>query len=223
MLVFIAGLAGAEDSFGRFRLFSLSVGASILFFLQDDSPAAGIESAPMPVLPVPSFALTFLPLEFGPAAIGIELSADIYMTNYRWSPARERPIPAEIENRSALVIGPVTAAALQFKYFPFRRVGFRLYGGIAGDLRIVNVALDLNEEDLADAREETGKITDYFWSGNRWLYPVLGFGVDIEAASRWDCGIDGRVWIPSNQRAGIDGLPALNEWRVGIGIRATRK
>jgi hypothetical protein len=216
------GAAGKER---RTRLLGFTLGASLLYFQED----AGLESDPPPILPAPSLALALMPVDLGFMAAGVELTADVYMTHYRWSSVLNRPVPAAIENRSALVIGPVIAGQLQVSVTPWRRFALRLYGGLAADLRVVMVALDLNEEDLtgtggvSNAVTETEQINEYFWGENRFLYPVAGAGCDIELNAKWNLGLDFRVWFPVFLQQADESLPASEGWRFGGTARFTLK
>jgi hypothetical protein len=202
----------------NFSLFSWSVGISVLFFTEDDD----LESAPAPILPSPSLAFGVFPFRMPFITIGAEAALDCYMTNYKWSYNLSRPVPAEIENRSAFVISPVIAAHAVVKVRPLSQVGFRVYAGFSFDIRIVMTALDLNYDDLHgehNAEEQTALIKEYMWAENRWIYPVLGVGLDIRVGEKWDAGIDFRVWYPYFQKQTSELIPEKNDWRFGAGIK----
>jgi hypothetical protein len=202
-------------------LFSLALGLSLLVFMQEDNNTTALESAPTPVLPAPSIQFDWDPVKLDQFSFGLSFSGDFYMTNYKWSSANERPIPAEIENRSARIIGPILGLGVQVRYWPWNRVGFMLYGGVSGDMRIVVRAADLNEADMADANEQTSKIKDYYWSNGRWFYPYFGGGAELQVTNNWAVRVDMRTWVPAMQRRSGD--PAKNEWRLGFGFRVVRR
>lgn len=203
---------GAVSAWFKKTIFSF--GGSILIFQED----YGFEAAPIPVLPAPGFAFT-MPLwssDFG--GVALETTLDMYFTYYKYSYELDRPVPAEIENRSAFVFGPVFALQAQ-GHINLNRVRLRLNLGIAADPRIVLLAPDLNEADLDDANMQTDDIRAFYKDFNHWLYPVLGLGADFHITPRWSAGLDLRTWAPLDF-SGID--RQFLGWRFGIGLRASR-
>ncbi|MDR2659171.1 MAG: hypothetical protein LBC27_04190 [Spirochaetaceae bacterium] len=190
---------------------TFSFGGSVLIFQED----YGLEAAPIPVLPVPSFAFTFPP--FGNDFIGgaFETTLDMYFTHYKYSYVLDRPVPAEIENRSAFVFGPIFALQMQV-FLKINIFRIRLNVGIAGDFRITLLAEDLNEADLEDAQKQTEDIAAFFSKDGRWLFPVAGLGLDIRLTPRWRAGFDFRVWAPIDF-SGAD--EQFLGWRFGLGFR----
>ena len=203
---------GAFSNWFKKTIFSF--GGSILIFQED----YGFEAAPIPVLPAPGFAFT-MPLwssAFG--GVALETTLDMYFTYYKYSYELDRPVPAEIENRSAFVFGPVFALQAQ-GHINLNKVRLRLNAGIAADPRIVLLAPDLNEADLEDANMQTDDIRAFYKDYDRWLYPVLGLGADFHVTPRWSAGIDLRTWAPLDF-SGAD--RQFLGWRFGIGLRASR-
>ena len=191
-----------------------SFGGSILIFQED----YGFEAAPIPIITAPGFAFT-MPLwssAFG--GVALETTLDMYFTYYKYSYELGRPVPAEIENRSAFVFGPVFALQAQ-GHINLNKVRLRLNAGIAADPRIALLAPDLNEADLEDANMQTDDIRAFYKDYDRWLYPVLGVGADFHITPRWSAGIDLRTWAPLDF-SGIDNQ--FLGWRFGIGLRASR-
>jgi hypothetical protein len=198
--------------------FSLSFEGSILFFPEDN----GREGDPMPVLPSPGAALAY-PI-WGP--LYAELTLDLYFTNYRYSVALDRAVPAAIENRSAFVFG--TLLGLQaVGHFPLsKKFTLRACGGPAADLRIITLAADLNPRDTAggldtNARLQTDAVREYFWGKGRWFMPVIGGGIDYTVNEKFLLGLDFRTWFPLYRAWSGEDLPAVEGWRFGMGLRFT--
>jgi hypothetical protein len=198
-----------------------SFGGSLLIFMED----YGLEAAPTPILSAPFFAFALPPLDRTYVGVCFEVTLDMYFTNYRYSYRLNRPIPAEIENRSAFVFGLMPAFQLQGRV-NLGKTKARLSGGAAIDFRLVGLALDLNEADVQgppewNAATQTDDIRAYYDKPERMIYPFAGFGVDFQFTPRWAAGLDIRVWIPLDGGASADN-PFLG-YRVGIGVRISRK
>jgi hypothetical protein len=194
---------------------TFSFGASILVFQED----YGFDAAPVPILPAPSIAFMLPPLGSGFMGGALELTLDMYFTHYKYSYELNRPVPAEIENRSAFVLGSVLALQVQ-GYFRVNKFRLRLNAGIAGDFRLVLLAEDLNEADLDDANKQKDEIIDFFSQIGQILFPTVCLGMDFQITPHWAGGIDLRVWAPSDF-SGID--EQFLGWRFGIGFRAFKK
>jgi hypothetical protein len=203
---------GAFSNWFKKTIFSF--GGSILIFQED----YGFEAAPIPILPAPGFAFTMPLLGSDFAGVALETTLDMYFTYYKYSYELDRPVPAEIENRSAFVFGPVFALQAQ-GYINLNKVRLRLNAGIAADPRIVLLAPDLNEADLEDANMQTDDIREFYKNYDQWLYQTLGLGADFQVTPRWSAGLDLRTWAPLDF-SGVD--RQFLGWRFGIGLRASR-
>jgi hypothetical protein len=202
----------AANWFGKsFFSFGISI-----FVLQEEY---GFEAAPVPILPTPSLAFTLPPVGTENVGAALELTLDMYFTNYKYSYTLNRPLPTEIENRSAFVFGPVTALQLQV-YLNISKFKLRANAGISSDWRIVFRAADLNEADLEDADKQAENIKFFYKTPVRWLYPVAGLGFDFRFTPRWYGGLDVRVWAPLDF-GGMD--QKFLGWRFGLGLRISRK
>jgi hypothetical protein len=198
--------------------FSLSFEGSILFFPEDN----GREGDPMPVLPSPGAALAY-PI-WGP--VYAELTLDLYFTNYRYSAALGRAVPAAIENRSAFVFGSLLGIQAVGRFPLSQRFTVRAYGGPAADLRIITLAADLNPRDTTggldtNARLQTDAVQEYFWGKGRWFLPVIGAGLDYTINEKFLLGLDFRTWFPLYRAWSGEDLPAVEGWRFGMGLRFT--
>jgi hypothetical protein len=190
-----------------------------LVFPEENGPRRG---APTPILPSPGASLAYR--FWGP--LSVEASLDLYFTHYGYDFELDRPMPVEIENRSAFVLGPILGFSLASRIPIGERFGIRFSGGLAMDLRIVTLAFDLNEADLvADdpggAPMQTDAVRDYFWDQCRWLLPVLGAGFDLALNEKFTLGLDFRVWFPLYRIWTGEDLPGLEGWRFGSGFRIT--
>ena len=105
----------------------------------------------------------------------------------------------------------------EFAHFLSLRYSF----GIAFDFRFVTAAMDINESDLVDVELDTALIKEYFWSGNRFVFPTAGLGFDFRTSPRMSFGIEARVWMPVYRWQTGEDLPPLEGWRFGACFRAT--
>jgi hypothetical protein len=193
-----------------------SFNGSIFVFPEDN----GNEGDVAPVLPSAGVNLAY---HFG-ERFYLELTEDLYFTNYLYSSVLNRAVPAAIENRSAFVFGFFTGIQALFE-FPVNDIwNFRVFGGPAFDFRVISLALDLKPDIQpgdADAPEQTDKIRDYFWGKGRWFLPVVGGGVDYTINDDFLLGLDLRMWIPLYKMWSDEKLPGIEGWRFGAGLRIT--
>jgi hypothetical protein len=132
------------------------------------------------------------------------------------------------ENRSAFVMGFLTGIQV-VGIFPVGENGIdvRVYGGPAADFRMVVLAYGLNHSDdftgniETDAKLQTKAIDEYFWGEGRWLFPVIGAGMDFPLNEKFFLGFDIRIWFPVYRIWTDKDLPAADGWRFGFGIRIT--
>jgi len=218
VLFFFLLLTPVNSVFGQKLQWAIT--GNILYFPADN----GVDSDPAPILPSLGGALS-LQLA-GP--LRLELTEDIYITNYEFNSKLGYPAACNPENRSALVIGFITAIQVTGN-FPIGGKGtaIRAYAGPAADLRIVTLAAELNHpSDLTgdiktNAQLQTDAIRDYFWSDTRWFMPVAGFGMDFPINEKFLLGFDLRAWFPIYKIWTDKDLPAINGWRFGAGFRIT--
>ena len=217
--------------------FSLSLIPAGAFSFSDDiawatrgslfyfATGAGKQGAdPAPVLPSIGFSAAWR--FWGP--LSLELSEDLYFTNYEYNTALGRPLPSGSENRSAFVMGFLTGIQLTGT-FPIDNKGIdiRVYGGPAMDLRMVFLAFGLNHPgdftgDIeTDAELQTDAIREYFWKKGRWLMPVLGTGMDFPLNEKFLIGFDLRAWFPVYRLWTNEDVPKIDGWRFGAGLRIT--
>jgi hypothetical protein len=196
--------------------------ASILVFPEDN----GNLSDPMPILPSLGAGLGIRLIN----PIRLEITLDMYFTIYGYDFNLDRVIPKAWENRSAFVWGSVLG--IQGVYFQDfrprslkgRAFSLKVYNGIAADLRVVLLAPDLSpavNPNLEDINKEVDAVSNYFWSGGRWLLPVFGTGMDFDLNAKFRLGFDLRVWFPIYKLWTNENLPAIEGWRFGMGARIT--
>jgi hypothetical protein len=145
------------------------------------------------------------------------------MNYYRWSEDLARPVTAEIENRSALVVAPVLALHALAKVRIIPLLGLRAYAGLSVDIPFISPASGMSGQDRIDTVKETNQIKEYMLDKNRYIYPVFGFGADLRMNIDWDAGIDFRIWYPLFQKQTGERLPETNNWRFGIAARIIRR
>ncbi|MDR2941380.1 MAG: hypothetical protein LBV17_02170 [Treponema sp.] len=213
LLFFLALIPVGADSF--LDNVNWATRGSILFFANDN----GKQNAdPAPILPSLGFAAEWQ--FYGP--LRLELTEDIYFTNYEYNSALGYAMPCNPENRSAFVLGFITGLQLA-GFFPVGKngAGVRVYGGPSADLRVVVQAFGLHPDDAEDASAQTKNISNYFWSEGRWFYPVLGAGIDFPVNEGFLLGFDLRAWFPVYRLWTDQNLPAIDGWRFGVGLRIT--
>ena len=194
--------------------------AGLFYFAADN----GVDADPPPILPSLGFSAGWQFMKF----LRLELTEDIYITNYEYNAALGYPMACSPENRSAMVVGLVTGIQLTGA-IPIGDKGIllRAYGGPAADIRIVLLAAGLNHPaDFSgdinnDAQLQTDAIRNYFWSKARWFMPTAGFGMDFPLTEKLLLGFDLRAWFPIYKIWANDSAPALDGWRFGAGLRIT--
>lgn len=198
---------------GFFSGLSWFVEGTILFFPEDN----GMESGPMPVLPSPGAGAS-LPVG---NLFRLEAVLGFYYTFYGYSDVLARAVPLELEHRSAQVFGSLLSIQGMKAFDVAPALSVRAYGGFTADMRIVLVAPNLWASEMDDARRQTDLARSYFWSQGRWLFPVVGAGLDYTLNSGFKLGIDFRVWMPMYRLWTGENLPGIEGWRFGPGIRLT--
>jgi hypothetical protein len=197
-----------------------SFGGTILMFPEDNGNRGG----PMPILPAGHGAVAYAVR--GP--FSVELSLDLYFTNYMYDFDWDRALPAEIESRSAFVFGFLTGFHALFRVPLGGPASLRLYGGPNMDFRIITLAADLHPDDFSglpetDAQIQTNAVRDYFWGQGRWFLPVLGLGIDYGINEKFLVGLDFRTWFPLYKLWSGEELPSVEGWRFGLGLRITTR
>jgi len=190
-------------------------GGSILFFLEGNE----VYADSMPILPSLGAGFFYPIIE----TLRLELTLDFYTTHYGFDTTYQRPIPLIRENRVARVLGFVLGFQLARPFEITPQLTFRMYGGIAADIRLVFVAFGLDEsrDDMGTIRRETELLRQYFWSSGRWLFPVAGVGVDYRLHTGIGLGLDFRVWMPLYRVWTEEDLPRIEGWRFGPTVRLT--
>ncbi len=158
----------------------------------------GLASAPSPIEPF--FGLEYrYPLD---RQLVLAPSASLYVVRYLW--ASDRALPAELENRTALV--PTLMIDVPVLYTIQRnKFLFSLGGGLSFLLRYAflepGVPPDAQNPGELTAAEQVSNINSYLWGSLRWLYPSLQAGIRYELETGWGGGLILRA-----------GLPVFNLW-----------
>ena len=199
--------------------FNWAIHGSVFHFAADN----GVDSDPAPILPSLGFSASW-PWR---GLFRLELTQDLYFTNYEYNWERGHAMGSSLENRSAFVMGFITGFQA-VGFFPIGNDGMaaRIYAGPALDLRIVTLAFGLNHPDDflgddRDAQRQTDAIRRYFWGSGRWIFSTAGFGMDFPVNERFLLGFDMRVWFPVYRLWTDRHLPAIDGWRFGAGFRIT--
>jgi hypothetical protein len=198
--------------------FHWSFGAGLLMLASDN----GSHADPPAILPFAggSFAWQF----WGP--LRLEITEDLYFTNYEFNAVSGYPMACNPENRSAFVMGFVTGFNLA-GVFPLGEKGvlIRAYGGPVIDMRLVTLGIGLNHpsnftgELETDARMQTNAIRKYFWSEGRMFLFNAGGGMNFPLNNKFLLGFDLRVWMPLYRLWTDDHIPAIDGWRFALGLR----
>jgi len=204
----------------RDKIFSWALHGSIFYF-----PAVnGVDSDPAPIIPSGGASFAFHLVKF----FKLELTEDLYFTNYEYNAKLGYPMACNPENRSAFVMGFVTGINAVF-FLPIGKSVFRLYGGPAFDFRVITLAVGLNHPadftgDIeTDAQLQTDAILKYFWEKGRWFMPAAGFGFDFTLYEKLLLGFDMRAWFPIYKLWAEDNASMIDGWRFGAGLRITFK
>jgi len=215
-ILFFSVIPLSAESF--FDNFYWSFNGNLLYFAADN----GVDSDPAPILPSLGFSLAWQ--FWGP--LRVELTEDIYFTNYSYDFSRGYPMACNPENRSAFVLGFITGIQIT-GVMPVNNNGtaVRIFAGPAADLRLITLAFNLHPSDFSgdenDAQLQTDAIRDYFWSKGRWFMPVAGLGMDFPINEKFMLGFDLRTWFPVYRLWTDQDLPAINNWRFGVSFRIT--
>lgn len=201
ILVFLATQAWAEYSpwtlFGGLNLIwnSDGEGVTVIPGMSVDGNPGGLSSAPSPLAvffggeyrrPLPQWGVSLAP------------SLSIYSAQYLW--ANDRPLPAEIENRTAYV----PSLLLDVPVLWTRESGRFLFSAGAGPGFLARYGFldsgvgadDINPGDDYAAGEQVKLINEYFWSSGRWFYPGIQLGVRYRLDTGWGGGFSLRVAYP---------------------------
>jgi len=164
--------------------------------MQANGNPGGLSSAPSPLAAMLGAEYRQpLPL---PVQIDFAPSLSIYGVQYLWG--NDRPLPAEIENRTSYVASlfldlpflyriDLNRFMLSFGAGPaiLARYGF-LESGVPSNA--------INPGEKLNAGEQVKAINDYFWQSGRWLCPTLQTGVRYQLDTGWGAGLTLRVALP---------------------------
>jgi len=201
-LIFSPSILWAEYSklsfFGGFNLIYNTDGEGVTDVpgMQANGNPGGLSSAPSPLAAFLGTEYRYplpikMPIDFAP-------SVSIYGVQYLWG--NDRPLPAEIENRTSYVGSlfldmpflyhiELNRFMLSFGAGPgiLARYGF-LESGVPSDA--------INPGETLNAGEQVKAINEYFWQSGRWLYPTLQTGVRYQLDTGWGAGLTLRVAFP---------------------------
>ena len=221
-LIFTALPLQAQGIREIFRSLEWSVCGTLLLFPEDNGNA----SAPMPILPSLGGAASYPISEL----LSAEVTLDLYGNTYDYDVKLERVVPANDEFRSAFVIGAVLGFQPVWRFYPKEdKFTIRAFGGLAFDLRIIFPAYGIkdNEQHTNNNTGDTGlnvgqarqKIASYFWGSGRFIFMVIGGGMDFPLTESFDLGFDLRIWMPVWRIWSGESLPFIEGFRIGIGFR----
>jgi hypothetical protein len=142
---------------------------------------------------------------------------------YLW--ADDRALPAEIENRTAMV--PSIFLEVPFLY-TFERGDFlfRAGGGLGFLIRYAFLEFGVDadeksyEEDLS-AGQQVARINRYLWSDARWVYPTLQGEMTYRLENGWGAGLTLRVGIPIFNLWATPSVPFADSLMVMVAVTIT--
>lgn len=200
LMIFCAFALEAEYSpwsaFGGLNLVinSDGEGLSSIPGMKSDGNPGGLQSAPSPI---GSFfgAEYRYPLR---ANVSLAPSLSLYAIQYLW--ANDRPLPAEVENRTAYVPSLLIDVPVLY-HFTKNKFLFSFGGGtsILARFAFLEPGVGAEEQNPGEplaAGDQVEAINAYFWDKARWLYPTLQAGVRYELETGWGGGFSLRVALP---------------------------
>lgn len=194
-------------------------GVSIAPKAQEDGSPGGLSSAPSPLR-------GFLGLEYRyPFRDRIVLSPSVSLWSVKYLWADDRALPAEIENRTAMV--PSIFLEVPFLY-TFERGDFlfRAGGGLGFLIRFAFLEFGVDadeksyEEDLS-AGQQVARINRYLWSDARWVYPTLQGEMTYRLENGWGAGLTLRVGIPIFNLWATPSVPFADSLMVMVAVTIT--
>jgi len=222
IIFFLPVLSLSANSFTDNFYWSFS--GSLLYFPANN----GVDSNPAPILPSVGFSAAWQ--FWGPPKFHfrIEMTEDMYFSNYEYNVKLGYPMACSLENRSAFVMGFLTGLQLT-GVIPLGQsdIAVRVFLGPAFDFRIITKAVGLNHpadytgEIETDVKLQTNAIKEFFWNSGRWFMPVAGAGMDFPLNDNYMLGFDLRVWFPVYRLWTIDNTSNIDGWRFGAGFRIT--
>ncbi len=218
----LCGLRTAQAEYSAWSFFgglnliynSDGEGVSVAPGMQSSGDPGGLASAPSPLagflgaeyrvkIPKSLGSSTDQPLRFAP-------SASLWGVQYLW--ADERPLPAEIENRTSYVGSLYVDLPILYTIDKNRFLwSFGLGPGILARYGFLESGVSADEksyegEELT-AGEQVSAINDYFWQTGRWFYPSLQAGVRYRLDTGWGAGLTLRLGLPLANLWSGEGLP----------------
>ncbi len=170
-------------------------GITVIPGMLDNGDPGGLTSAPSPIAPFFGgeyrYPLKTRDLFFSP-------SLSFYSLQYLWD--NDRPLPAEIENRTAYV----PSIFMDFPFLWSREYGRFLLSagggpGILARYGFLDSGVDPEEKNPGDeynAGDQVKHINAFFWDSARWLYPSIQAGAKYRLETGWGGGFTLRIAYP---------------------------
>lgn len=169
--------------------FFATLGPSILVNTDDST-----KSAPSPVLFTVGVGADLLTNKI----ISIQPKISLFTNYYLWD--GESPRPAEVENRTALVISSLIDLDI-FHSFKFSKNEVQIGGGIGILARYGVLAFGVAKDDKGgtseqNAGEDVKSINNWFFKDLNYLYPNIMFSYTRTLNSGWKAGIESKLYFP---------------------------
>ena len=213
LILFLALFSAGAQSFSDFTDYIYwSYNGSIVLLASDNGPT----NDPPQIVPSLGFSVAYSIFK----NFRVEFTEDVYFANYEFNKTDRYPMACSLENSKAFVVGFVTG--LQFTgFFPITQneTAFRVFGGMAADLRVVTHSIGLGPYYQEANKPELENITNHFWTEGRMFLASIGVGIDFPFSDKQSLGFDLRAWAPFYRLWTDKGLPPIDGWRFGAGIR----
>lgn len=196
-------------------------GVSIIAQPQSDGTSGGLLSAPSPLTGFFGAAYRY---PISPRA-AFAPSLSVFTVRYLWDESTGRALPAEIENRTALV----PTILLDFPVLwtvPADRFLFSLGGGLAIAVRYGFLDSGVNPDEIRayetlTAAGQVAEVNKYLWGSCRWLYPTAQAGVRYQLDTGWGAGFVVRAGIPVFNLWSKPALPFMDSFMLMAALEIT--
>lgn len=186
--------------------------------MHDDGTPGGLNSAPHPIA---AYLGTEFRFKISPL-ITFAPSASLYAVQYRFE---ERPLPTEIEHRTAYV--PSIFLDLPF-IVPFSKKNLDWYVGGGPSILIRWAFLEsgvpsgaINTDETLSAGEQVDKINQYNWRSLRWMYPTFQTGIRYRLETGWGAGFSLRIGLPLFNAWSKPSVPFFDSTMILLGLTIT--
>jgi hypothetical protein len=168
---------------------SYDIQNTVLFIVNTE----GLNSAPTPILWAPGGAIN-IPIS-GIDNFYWRPDANLFWNYYLWDSTLKRALPAEIEHRSAIVVGLILDSPLSYDFPIGDKVKIEVGAGPAFVIRASFLA-SVSAGDVSDAKPQVAPVGRYFYDKGRWFYPETSLSFLYKLSDKASFGLSARVYYP---------------------------